>query len=255
MRKLYVFSKFQTTLLLRSFKSTIIGFLLPVVMFFIFSNMLSSLEVPETGKTIVEYLIPAFIPIIIINAVVVIYGQYFILYKEQQNLLKYKLLGLNSFTVSFGMFLATLIFQIIATLLLIIFAVATKGVSIPYDNLISVILMVMLINLYQFSIVILLTALVDKSTTYQSIALIIFYIQIFLGGLTFPPEMFPQVVRNIVYVFNPIIYGLEAMRGIWTDGHSIFVYAKEFLILLLVSIFLISIGLLLAKKREKIQYQ
>ncbi|WP_440111688.1 ABC transporter permease [Paenibacillus sp. QZ-Y1] len=169
--------------------------------------------------------------------------------------MKYKLLGLNSFTVSFGMFLATLVFQIIATLLLIIFAVTTKGVSIPYDNIISVILMVMLINLYQFSIVILLTALVDKSTTYQSIALIIFYIQIFLGGLTFPPEMFPQVVRNIVYVFNPIIYGLEAMRGIWTDGHSIFVYAKEFLILLLVSTFLISIGLLLAKKREKIQYQ
>ncbi|YCI23127.1 ABC transporter permease [Paenibacillus sp. Z3-2] len=153
------------------------------------------------------------------------------------------------------MFLATLVFQIIATLLLIIFAVATKGVSIPYDNLIYVILMVMLVNLYQFSIVILLTALVNKSTTYQSIALIIFYIQIFFGGLTFPPEMFPQVVRNIVYVFNPIIYGLEAMRGIWTEGHSIFVYTKEFLILLLVSIFLISIGLLLAKKREKIQYQ
>ncbi|MGF7050826.1 flagellar biosynthesis protein FlhB [Paenibacillus sp. DS2015] len=127
MRKLYVFSKYQTNLLLRNFKSTIVGFLLPVIMFFIFSNMLAELEVPETGRTIVDYLIPAFLPIIIINAVIVIYGQYYILYKEQGNLLKYKLLGLNTFSVLVGIFSATLIFQLVASLFLIVFAVLTKG--------------------------------------------------------------------------------------------------------------------------------
>ncbi|MCM3339230.1 ABC transporter permease [Paenibacillus sp. MER TA 81-3] len=255
MRKLYIFSKFQTSLLLRSFKSTIVGFLLPVVMFFIFSNMLAELEVPETGKTIVDYLVPAFIPIIIINAVIVIYGQYYMLYKEQGNLLKYKLLGLNTFSISFGIFLATLIFQIIATLFLIIFAVVTKGVTVPYGNLLSVIFMMLLINLYQFAIVIFMASLINKSTTYQSVSLIIFYIQIFLGGLTFPPEMFPVFIKEIVYIVNPIIYGLVAMRGIWADGQSILNYSQEVMILSFVSIGLIAIGMFISKKREKLQYQ
>ncbi|WP_019422287.1 ABC transporter permease [Paenibacillus sp. OSY-SE] len=255
MRKLYIFSKFQTNLLLRNFKTTIVGFLLPVIMFFIFSNMLAELEVPNTGRTIVDYLIPAFIPIIIINAVIVIYGQYYILYKEQGNLLKYKLLGLNTFSTSFGIFLATLIFQIIATLFLVIFGVATKGVTVPYENVLSVIFMVLLINLYQFAIVVFTTSVIQKSTTYQSVSLIIFYIQIFLGGLTFPPEMFPGFIREIVYIFNPIIYGLVAMRGIWTEGLSILNYSQEVMILSLVTIGLITIGIFISKKREKTQYQ
>lgn len=251
MRKLFIFTKYQTMLLLRNYKSTIVGFLLPVVMFFIFSNLLSQLEVEGTGRTIVDYLVPAFLPIIIINAVLVIYGQYYMLYKEQGNLLKYKLLGINSFSVLFGIFVATLVFQFIATMLLVIFGVVTKGITVPYDNFLSVLLMILITNFYQFALVVFLSSIINKSTTYSSVSLVIFYVQIFLGGLTFPPEMFPDIVKQIVYVFNPIIYGLLAMRGLWTDGNSIMIYGKEVLILLLVAVGLILIGTLISKKREK----
>ncbi|MGF7047012.1 ABC-type multidrug transport system permease subunit [Paenibacillus sp. DS2015] len=116
-------------------------------------------------------------------------------------------------------------------------------------------MMVLIINLYQFAIVVITTSIIDKSTTYQSVSLVIFYIQIFLGGLTFPPEMFPVFVRELVYIFNPIIYGLEAMRGIWTEGHSIVKYPQEIMILLLVSSAMIALGIFIVKKREKLQYQ
>ncbi len=190
-----------------------IGFLMPVLMFIIFSNVFVDIGVDNTEFTIVDYLLPAFIPIIIINAVIVIYGQYLASYEEQGNLLKYRLLGLNNVTISFGIFIATLIFQVAAILILIITAIIATDVPIPYDNVLSVILVLTVINLFQFAIAYLVTAVTSKSATYQSIALILFNYQMFLGGLTFPPEMFPDFLRTLVEYVNPIYYVDGNERG------------------------------------------
>lgn len=256
-----IMTQYQIKLLFRNFKSLILGFSLPIVMFFIFGNLLSKYQVyGDVGLT--SLLVPAYIPIIIINGVLVIYGQNFLVYKEQGNLIKYKLLGLKQITISASIYLATLVFQILAVFVLIIFAYFTKGVEFPFDQIGSLIGAFVLINILEYSIAFLLTSVINKSVTYQSISLLIFYFQIFLGGLTFPPEMFPKFLKEIVYIFNPIIYGLEMMRDIWMGNKSFFDEGKNISILLLWSLFFFILGFFFSKnnitkkkscKRERVR--
>src|SRR5699024_11621424 len=77
MSKIIAFTKFQSKLLMRNYKTTAIGFLRPVLMFIIFGNVFSDFDVGTNDFTIIDYLLPAFIPIIIINAVIMIFGQYY----------------------------------------------------------------------------------------------------------------------------------------------------------------------------------
>lgn len=249
MNNMLIFTQYQSKLLLRNYKTMAIGFLMPVLMFVIFSNVFSGLDITGTQFTIVDYLLPAFIPIIIINAVIVIYGQYLALYEEQGNLLKYRLLGLNNVTISFGIFLATLIFQILAILILIGTAMITTDVPIPYDNILSVFVVLAVLNLFQYAIVYLVSAVTNKSATYQSIALILFNFQMFLGGLTFPPEMFPEFLQNLVKFINPIYYGLIAMRGVWTEKESVFSYAPEIGILVIVTVVFLVVATIIKRKK------
>lgn len=251
MYNLYVLSKHQTKMLMRNSKTTIIGFLIPVIMFFIFSNLLSSMTVPDTGTSIVNYLIPAYIPIIVINAVVVIFGQYYMLYKERGDLLKYKLIGIKPVVVASGIFFSTIIFQILAIALLVGVGRLSKGLVIPVANMPAILAALALINFYQFSLAYFIVALMKKSTTYQSVALVVFYLQMFLGGLTFPPEMFPAFLKQLVYIFNPIVHGLEIMRGVWTDGASITSFPLEAGVLFGVSLVLIAVGSQVNKRRKE----
>lgn len=250
MRNFIILSKYQTLLLLRNLKSTLIGFSLPILMFFIFSNLLGQYKVEESNLSIVEYLVPAYIPIIIINAVLIIFGQQYILYKEQGNLLKYKLLGLTSFTVAASIYLATIVFQLLTSVTLILFAFLLKGVVFPFDNTLSLLGGFFLINLFQFALTVFIVSIIHKSTTYQPVAFMLFYYQMFLGGLTFPPEMFPDFLRKLMYIFNPIIYGLEIMRGVWVDGKVLFSFIKETSLLISISVVLIIISILLNKKNK-----
>lgn len=250
MSKIVAFTKFQIKLLMRNYKTTVVGFLMPVLMFVIFSNVFSDFEVGSSDLTIVDYLLPAFIPIIIINSVIMIFGQYYSQYEEQGNLLKYHLLGLNYFSIAFGIFLATLLFQVIAIFALILTAVLTTDVPIPGSNIGSVIVVLILINLFQFSIAFLVFSLTKKSTTYQSIALLLLNYQMFLGGLTFPPELFPDILHKMVEFLNPIYYALIMMRGVWTEGKSVFAYPKELGIVILVTLFLILLATLIRKRKH-----
>ncbi|WP_242145763.1 MULTISPECIES: ABC transporter permease [unclassified Bacillus cereus group] len=250
MDNLLVLSGYQIKLLLRNVKSVILGFTLPIAMFFIFSNLLSGYTV-DGQMALTNLLVPAYIPIIIVNGVMVIFGQNFIVYKEQGNLLKFKLLGISGLTVSASLYIATFIFQLVASLLLVVFASVLKNISIPFENVPNVIIVFLIINMYQFAITYFLTAFINKSVTYQSVSLLIFYFQIFLGGLTFPPEMFPTFLKNLVYLFNPIIYGLTMMRGVWSTNDSVLDYPKEIMILVGVSIVLITLGMAIQKKLKK----
>ncbi|NGZ75298.1 ABC transporter permease [Saccharibacillus alkalitolerans] len=251
MDNLLALSGYQIKLVMRNAKSLILGFSLPIVMFFIFSNLLAGYKV-DGGVPLTELLVPAYIPIIIVNGVLVIYGQTFLLYKEQGNLLKFKLLGISGLTVSSGLYIATFLFQIAASFLLIAFAAGIKHIAIPYASLPNIAVAFLLINLYQFAITYFLTSFIGKSVTYQGVSQMVFYYQIFLGGLTFPPEMFPSFLREFVYIFNPIVYGLEMMRGLWAGSGTLLDYGKEALILVGVSLAFVAAGAVLQKKFGKL---
>lgn len=253
MTNLLNLSQFQIKLLFRNYKGLILGFSLPIIMFFIFGNLLSEYSIYD-GMPLNNALVPAYIPIIIINGVLVIFGQNFLVYKEQGNLLKYRLLGISEITVATSIYIATFIFQVLAAITLIIFAYLTKNVEFPFESILKILLAFVIINFFEFAIVYFVTSFINKSTTYQSLSLIIFYFQIFLGGLTFPPEMFPSFLKDAVYIFNPIIYGLEMMRSFWLLDGSILDNLKEISVLIGWAIFFITSGMIV-NYRKKITYK
>jgi len=251
MNKFLLFSRFQLKIVLRDYKGALIGFLMPLLSFVIFGNLFSQPDADMYGGVnIVPYLIPAFTLIIIVNAVLLMFGQYYANYREQGTLLKYKLLGLSDSFVTVSIFLSTIVFQILAITLLVILGNVTQNVSIPYTNLISIGIGLVIINLYQYALSLILQALVKNSTAYGSLALLLFNFQMFLGGLTFPPEILPEFLMNVVKYCNPIYYGLIMFRGIWTDEKSILDFWQEGLILIIVTIVMIFVSYLLNKRKE-----
>lgn len=242
MTNVQILGRYQLKLQLRNFKGIFFSIVFPTIMFLIFSNLLGKSFNPDTNISIKDYLVPAYIPIIVINTIVMTFGFLLVSYKEHKYFIKYKLLGLKPIEIAGSLFFAVSLFQIIGILILVVVAYITKDVVIPYSNLINVFIAIGVINLFEFALTFLLGAIIGNSGTYQSIAVILFYFQMFLGGLTFPPEMFSSTVRSVMEIINPIIHGLYMLRGVWTEGQSIFNYTKEMGILLSLSMVMILIA-------------
>ena len=241
MGNMMALASYQFRLFRRDFLTLFFALAFPVLMFIIFSNLFGSQEATG-GVAIQQYLVPSYIPIIIINTLFMSFGLLMVTYKEHGYFLKYKVMGLNPIQVAISIFLAVIILQLFGIGLLAVMAVITKGITIPFGNMVNVTLTIVLINLFEFAIAFFLSALFLKARTYQALALILFYFQMFLGGLTFPPEMFGNVLRNVMEIINPVIYGLYMMRGVWVEGASFISYGKEILILTAISVVFIAAG-------------
>lgn len=242
MTRVQALGSYQFKLQLRNFKGIFFAIVFPTILFLIFSNLLSGSLNPDTKIDIKDYLVPSYIPIIVINTLVMTFGFLMVSYKEHKYFIKYKLLGLKPIEVAGSLFLAVFLFQVVGILLLVFVAYVTKGVMIPYRNMLNVIVTIIIINVFEFSLAFFLGAIIGNSGTYQAVAMILFYYQMFLGGLTFPPEMFNPTVRAILEFVNPIIHGLYIMRGVWTEGQSVLYYMKEIGILMGLSMMMILMG-------------
>lgn len=245
MKKFLAFSKFQFKIFLRDYKATAIGFMVPILSFVIFSNLFGKTAFDVDGNnSIVPYLIPAFVIIIIINAVLLLFGEYFAAYKERGTLLKYKLIGISPSLIRASIFLPVILFQVLSAAILIILGYKTQNIEVPYDNFLNILMGFVIINIFQYTLVMFIQSFVKSSSAYNSIALLLFNFQMFLGGLTFPPEIFPSLLVTITKFTNPIYYGLIMMRGVWVNGESILAFTKEISILLGVSLVLFTISFL-----------
>jgi len=151
-------------------------------------------------------------------------------------------MGYKPIQVALTLFISVLIFQLMGITTLILTAIITKGAIFPIDNLIQIILILFIINIFQFALSFFLASLFNKSAAYQSVAMIVFFYQMFLGGMTFPPEMLPQRIRMLSEIFNPIIHGLYVMREIWVMGRSVLEFPLEVGILLGTSAVFILLG-------------
>jgi ABC-2 type transport system permease protein len=76
--------------------------------------------------------------------------------------------------------------------------------------------------------------------------MLVFYFQMFLGGLTFPPEMLPSFLQHFIQICNPIVYGLYLMRAAWFGDGTLFDVAKDVGILLGVAL-----ALMVATKNKR----
>jgi ABC-2 type transport system permease protein len=119
-------------------------------MFYIFANMASSYS--YAGKTMVDLMLPSFIIVIIVNGVVVFFGLRYATYKEQGYLQKYRLLGISEIKLAGSIYASTFLFQIAATVALLLFAHFTKGVKFPFGNTAGIIGAILVISVFEFAI-------------------------------------------------------------------------------------------------------
>lgn len=213
-----------------------------MIMYIFFSNILAEEVYYDGTMAAIDFLLPAYIPLIISNTVIIIFGQILVTHVECNFFIKYKLLGYKPVHVAGTLFISVLLFQAIGITVLIATAVIAHGVTIPIDNLINVLVVLAIINLLQFAISFFLSSIFTKSASYQSIALIVFYFQMFLGGMTLPPEVFPRSILLFSEIFNPVIHGVYALRGVWIMGDNVLKYSLELLVVIGVSILLITVG-------------
>ncbi|MHA2700652.1 ABC transporter permease [Streptococcus agalactiae] len=249
MHKYFTFTIFQLKMLSKNFKLTLLGLLMPILSFYIFYELMKNSRLPN-NISVSEYLLPAFLIIIVCNAVLNIFGDYYIAYVESGALTQYKTLGLGRYTIILSIFSAVLIFEALVTLILLLFSQYISNINIPLSNFFNIVIALLLVNFFQLSISLLLSAISGKISSYTSIALLIFNFQMFLGGLTFPPEIMPDILSFITKYLNPIYFGLILMRGVWLEEKNIFDFPKESGLLLLISITLLVMSNIIVKKRE-----
>lgn len=232
MKKLKALSIYQLRLQIRDYQAMffLIGF--PVIMYVIFSNLLKGVTGYNGKVAAIDYLIPSYLPIIIINGGIMMFGLMLTVYKEKNYFIKYKLLGFKPLEIAISVSITIIICEIIGIISLVLFAYFINNITIPINNIVNVLLTILIITAFQFSLGYFLSSIFRKSTVYQTVALIVFYFEMFLGGLTFPPEMFGASMRRVLEIINPIIHGLYMIRGTWIEGKSVLNYPLECGILL-----------------------
>ena len=249
MKKLISLIKYNTTILFRDMNSILFAFLMPIGFYVLFGSMLKNVE--TAGASMGELLVPLYTIIIIGNAVLNVFGSYYGQARENGNLVKYKFLGINELMYAGSLYIATLIFQLLVIVSFLIFTRVYAGIVFPAAQLLPVMVMLIVINLYQFAVSYFLNAIIRKSSLYNSVSLTFYMFQMFLGGLTFPLEMFPKFLREIIYIVNPIIYGRDALIDVWADHKSLAETASNVWTLIAVSAGLLVVGSVINRLAQK----
>lgn len=240
MYKLLTLSQYQFKIQMRDLLNLFFIFVFPPVVYLFFSRILDGSF--EIGTSAVDFLLPMYIPLIVGNTVLINFGTMLVNHKERNYFIKYKLMGLDPLNIAMALFATVLMFQFLGILVLLSIAVFTSGANLPLSNIENVMMALLLMNIFQFSLTFLLSSFIGRTRQYQAIVMMVYYFQMFLGGMTLPPEFFPKGLRLFTEIFNPVIHGVYVLRGTWIDGKSILDFPKEIAILLGFSAVAIAIG-------------
>lgn len=231
MKKLKVLSLYQLKLQMRDLQTMFFLIGLPVAFYLVSAYMLKGMTNYFGAFPPQDFIIPSYIPITIANSGVMIFGLKLTLYREKNYFIRYKLLGFQPLQIAVSISITTVICQFIGILSLLLVAVITNNITIPFNNIINVILAIFIITLFQFSLGYFLSSILKKSAAYQTIGLLVFYFEMVFGGLTLPPELFGRTMTSILEIINPMIHGLYMLRGVWLEGKSILDFPLAFAIM------------------------
>lgn len=209
-------TKYNLKLLFRDQSTLLMALLMPVGFYLLFGYMLQNVDFNNAALS--DLLVPLYLILIIGNAVINVFGTFYVQTKESGNLQKYKFLGISELRFSITLFLAISVFQLAVILGFFLFTYLYKGVAFPLHNSLPVILTIIVIEIFHFALTFFLIALLRRVSLYAPISLAVYIFQMFLGGLTFPIEMFPSFLQKLVYYINPVIYGRNALLSAWTGN-------------------------------------
>lgn len=240
-KRLLSLTKYNLKLLFRDKSSVLMAFLMPIGFYILFGYMLQNVEF--SGSALSDLLVPLYIIIIIGNAVISVFGAFYVQAKESGNLQKFKFMGVNELFFSFTLFMATFVFQLIVIFSFIIFTSFYNDSVFPLQNLFPIMITILVIEIFHFAITFFLTSILRKASIYNPISLAFYMFQMFLGGLTFPIEMFPQFLQQLVYYINPIVYGRNALLSAWTNNSAMGNVVNDNMILLCISLGLVILSI------------
>lgn len=240
-KRLLSLTKYNLKLLFRDKSSVLMAFLMPIGFYILFGYMLQNVEF--SGSALSDLLVPLYIIIIIGNAVISVFGAFYVQAKESGNLQKFKFMGVNELFFSFTLFMATFVFQLIVIFSFIIFTSFYNDTVFPLQNLFPIMITILVIEIFHFAITFFLTSILRKASIYNPISLAFYMFQMFLGGLTFPIEMFPQFLQQLVYYINPIVYGRNALLSAWTNNSAMGNVVNDNMILLCISLGLVILSI------------
>lgn len=241
MKPVVSLTKYNFKLLFRDKSSVLMAFLMPIGFYILFGYMLQNVEF--SGSALSDLLVPLYIIIIIGNAVISVFGTFYVQARESGNLQKFKFMGVNELCFSFTLFMATFAFQLIVIIAFVVFTYFYNGTVFPVQNIIPVLVTLAVIEIFHFAVTFFLTSVLRKTSIYNPISLAFYMFQMFLGGLTFPIEMFPQFLQKLVYYINPIIYGRNALLAAWTNNPAVGDVVKDNVILLSISVGLVILAI------------
>ena len=113
MNKLWALISYQFRLQTRNIMNLFFTIAFPMIMYIFFSNILAGEVYNDGTMNAIDFLLPAYIPLIISNTVVIIFGQMLVNHVEFNFFIKYKLLGYKPVQVAGSLFLTILLFQAI----------------------------------------------------------------------------------------------------------------------------------------------
>ncbi|QIK70773.1 ABC transporter permease [Erysipelothrix sp. HDW6C] len=195
MKNLRSLTNYNLKLVLRDTGPMLMAFLMPIGFYILFGYMLKDLKVADGSMG--ELLIPLYIIIIIGNAVLNVFGVYYVNAKETGNIQKYKFLGISELKYAASLFAATMILQVIVIIAFNVFTFFYAGYAFPIAHILPVFLTIMVIEVYHFAFTFLLSSIIKKAAAYNSIALAFYMFQMFLGGLHSQSKCFPYSYKNL----------------------------------------------------------
>lgn len=197
-----------------------------------------------------DYLLPMYIGTILCNGGVLFFGSELVNLLENKHYIRYKLLGMDTLSVGIATAISGLIVQTFSMAILLVYSFFVSQATIPLANALNIIATTILISVFQYSLGYFLSSIVKKVSQYNTLALIVFFYQLFLGGVAMPMEIFPDNFKTVLSIINPIYHGMTALIGTWVDNLSFFSFPKEILILSGVSLALIVVGRFIYNQRQ-----
>lgn len=227
-------------------------FAMPIGFYLLMSLMFSNYG-ESVSSTLTQAMIPNFILIVIINALFNIFGVMFVETIATGNIEKYELLGIKKLTYSCALLLATLSLIVVVSISFVLFVAVYSGSNPLPQNILGSVLFLLISVVSQFSLMYMVTSLINRTSSYTSVAMMVFFIQMFTGGLTFPLVMFPEFLQKILFVINPMANISKGLLNVWVEGQSIFEQQTSLVYIAITTLLFIVIATLVNQLKHQSQ--
>ncbi len=187
----------------------------PIVWLFVMGAGLSRLVKPEGGVNYLQFIFPGMLGLTILFAS--IFSAISIVWDREFGFLKEILVApISRFSIVLGKAAAGTSISLVQVLLMVIF-IPFLGIKVSF---VQVLLLVLFAGMLAFALTSLGILVASRMASYEGFNIIMNFLvmpMFFLSGAMYPVWMLPAGLRELTH-FNPLTYGVDAMRNVLLSG-------------------------------------